>query len=248
MIGSRAVSPLTLLTMFGLAAAPAPLSDPIGVFALVDRVVLEPNAENPTAIQIWGVFALAVPTDRNAYNPAQRGYLYYSLNSTNPRATRAEWSDMRAAAGTGQALGFGSRFEPMGRVRRASEAPASPDNYPLGFGLVKVTTGAPGARATIQQELKLVPSPLAPADGGAVPAGEVRLVTRNIADRAAQYVFTIEGGSQSETSKPIPAGNGETAWSPTLRLEAGREYTWHVLVVKDGQKGTPATASFRTSK
>jgi hypothetical protein len=246
MIRSRVVSTAAaLLTMFGLAAAPSPLSDPVGIFALIDRVALEPNAENPTAIQIWGVFALAVPTDRNLYNPAQRGYLYYSLNSTNPRATRAEWSDMRAVAGTGQALGFGSRFEPLGRVRRASEAPTQPDTYPLGFGLAKVLTGA---RATIQHQLTLVPTPLTPADGGAVPAGQVRLVTRNIADPAVQYVFAIEGGSQSETSKPVPAGDGETAWSPALRLEAGREYTWRVSVVKGEEKGAPATASFRTSK
>jgi hypothetical protein len=48
-------------------------SDPTAVYAKVDRVVLEPNAESPQTIQVWGVFAMAKPDDRNDYlAPARR--------------------------------------------------------------------------------------------------------------------------------------------------------------------------------
>src|SRR5262245_40679557 len=34
-------------------------SDPIGIYAFVDKVVFEPNADKPERIQVWGGFALA---------------------------------------------------------------------------------------------------------------------------------------------------------------------------------------------
>jgi hypothetical protein len=148
----KMVSRLTLLAAAALiAATPASVSDPIGVFGLIDRVVLEPDANNPTAIQVWGVFALADKNDRNFYLPPQRGYLYYSLPAQNPRAAVAEWADLKSVAGTGQTLGWGSRFAERGRIRPATEKPTSPDAYTLGFGIVKVMTG--GARAGIAADL-----------------------------------------------------------------------------------------------
>jgi hypothetical protein len=144
-------SRFTLFTAVALiAAAPAPASDPIGVFAVIDRVLLEP-ADNPRTIQIWGVFALADKNDRNNYLPPQRGYLYYSLPAQNPRAALAEWSDFTTVAGKNQPLGWGSRYAEQGRVRLASEKVANPDVYQLGFGLVKVMSA--GARAGVAQQL-----------------------------------------------------------------------------------------------
>jgi len=112
-------------------------SDATGIYARVDRVVLEPNAEAPQTIQAWGVFALAKPNDVNDYLPPARGYLYFALPS-NARAARAEWADLREVAGTGQIVAFGGRFDLRARVRRADERPADPDPYPLNFGLTKV--------------------------------------------------------------------------------------------------------------
>jgi hypothetical protein len=43
--------------MFGETTALA--SDPVGVYAYVDKVVLEPSEGKPERIQIWGGFALA---------------------------------------------------------------------------------------------------------------------------------------------------------------------------------------------
>ena len=112
-------------------------SDVTGIYTRVDRVVLEPNAEAPQTIQVWGVFALAKPNDVNDYLPPARGYLYFALPS-NARAGRAEWADLKEVAGTGQIVAFGGRFDLHARVRRADERPADPDPYPLNVGLTKV--------------------------------------------------------------------------------------------------------------
>ena len=64
-------------------------SDFTGVYARIDRVVLEPNADSPERIQLWGVFSMAKPNDRNDYLAPARGYLYFKLDQ-NPRAARNE--------------------------------------------------------------------------------------------------------------------------------------------------------------
>lgn len=234
---------LGIVALVSVSATMLPVSDPVGVYALIDRVVLEPT-DQPRTIQIWGVFALTPGRPGNDYQAAQRGYLFYSMNRRNERGTLAEWADLKAVAGTGQPIGFGSRYEEPGRVRRQSEAPGNPDPYPLGFGLVKVLSKWLGP--SIERELARVPLPLTPADGGSARPGQVRLVTRNVADPSVQYVFDIEGGGAArEMSEPIAAGKGETAWTPKLRLRSGERYVWRVWVVKDNTRGQPAAAMFR---
>lgn len=220
-----------------------PASDPVGIYALVDRVVFEPSAGTPQRIQIWGVFALADQRNGDNYQTAERGYLYYAIDAANERACRAEWSDLRAIAGTGQGVGFGRRYGTLGKVRSAGEAPGNPDIYPLGVGLVKLLNRHLGP--TIDRELKSVPTPLLPLDGSTVKAGPIRLVTRNVADSKAQYVFEIEGpGGVRETSPPVAGGVQETAWSPRLHIRAGERYTWRVRITDGRWQGPAASAVF----
>ena len=238
-----------------LLVLPKAVSDPVGVYAVVDRVVLEPDSIRPTRIQIWGVFAVAVGLVKtesmqypefNAYQPAQRGYMYFSLDPAQERATRAEWEDLRRLAGTGQVATFGRRFEAVGRVRRATEPPRTPDTYGVNAGVSRMP------RANVRpwtHGVLYVPLPVSPADGGRAPAGSVRLVTRNIADTASFYVFEIEGpGGAKETSPPIRPGNRETAFTPDLDLREGAEYTWRVWVTKDGLVAPAAVATFRAGR
>src|SRR5262245_16667576 len=86
-----------LLVIAALLAATLSLlaSDPVGVYCLIEKVVLEPNTTTPTTIQLWGAFSIAQPlyaptnppgTFGNAntgdlYGPVQTGYLYYSCPS-----------------------------------------------------------------------------------------------------------------------------------------------------------------------
>jgi hypothetical protein len=93
---------------------------------------------------------------------AERGYLYFKLPPESDAATiRNEWRDLKAVAGTGQAIGFGRwlggvRQSPPSvilprelrgteadyRVRPASEKPSSPAPYSTNAGIVKLSDHA----------------------------------------------------------------------------------------------------------
>lgn len=139
------VRPIIVTLLIGIwpfslhAALPKAYSDPIGAYALIDKVVLEPKTGAPERIQIWGAFALASKEDRNSYNAPGRGYLYFWCKPGKEEVCRKEWADLKAAAGTGQVIGFGSRDMPRPRLRKAADKPSDPDEYPLNFGLVKMS-------------------------------------------------------------------------------------------------------------
>jgi hypothetical protein len=125
-----------LLAGVVLTAPSLRASDFVGVYCLADKVVFEPNDTEPQRVQIWGAFLMTDGRPGGAYVAAERGYLYYTCPPGKDAACLNEWADLKSVAGTGQAVGFGARFQPDGRVRKASEAVASPDAYPIQFGLV----------------------------------------------------------------------------------------------------------------
>ncbi len=128
---------IALLSMGVVDATTALASDPVGVYAIVDKVVLEPNDANPERIQIWGAFAIAEGRGE-AYKDAERGYLYYKLNSEKPAVCRTEWSDLKSVAGTGQIVAFGFRYEEKGKLRKKDAKAENPDVYPIAMGLKKI--------------------------------------------------------------------------------------------------------------
>ena len=125
-------------------------SNPIAVYARVDRVVLAPDATAPQTIQIFGVFSLAKPKDPNDYQPPARGYLYFTLGGDEQLARR-EWADLKAIAGTHQIVAFGSRYQMKPRLRSEKDAPEAPDPFVTGMGLTKVNanTDYPPIRALV---------------------------------------------------------------------------------------------------
>lgn len=124
--------------LFAASAWRVLASDPVGIYAFVDKVVLEPNDTAPERIQIWGGFALA---EGNGYKyaPAQRGYMYFKVKPDKETLCRNEWADLKSLAGTGKIVGFGGRYQPRGTVRKADAKPADPDVYPIGWGMQKVS-------------------------------------------------------------------------------------------------------------
>ena len=129
-------------------------SGPVGLYSRVDHVVLEPNDQEPMEVQIWGAFSLAVPRTSegqprpadgfgtvafgNVYAAVQTGYLYYTCPKGKESTCQAEWRDLLSVAGKPDVVGFGARWTPQGRVRPATERPASPDLYTLNIGVVKI--------------------------------------------------------------------------------------------------------------
>lgn len=122
------------------AGAVAHASDPVGIYAIVEKVVFEPNEGAPVRVQVWGAFAQADSRNNNdEYGPAAAGYLYFSCPAGKEQVCRNEWADIKSMAGQGAGVAFGGRFEPASRVRKASEPPASPDPYPIRMGVVKMS-------------------------------------------------------------------------------------------------------------
>lgn len=224
-----------------LALALGAKSDPMGVYAVIEKVVLEPKEGKPERIQVWGSFCLAKGRSGDDYELPARGYLYYSIDPQKSEDCRAEWSDLASVAAKDQGVTFGTRYAPVGRLRPANEPPKGPDAYKLGWGVRKTD----GGRIAL---LKLLAAPLLPAEGEEVAPGAVKLVARNVSNtsrRDLEYVFEIDNGAGvKETSKPFPPGEKEAGWSPTLEIKPGVKYTWRVWVVAKDFKGPIATASF----
>ncbi len=130
-----------------ILATGALASDPTGVYARVDKVVLEPNDAKPERVQIWGTFALAKPRSGDDYNKPVKGYLYYSLVPGKEDMCRKEWADLKKVAGKDQCVAFGTRYAKLGTVRKADQKPKDPDPYVLGRGVVKVNASNPQAQA-----------------------------------------------------------------------------------------------------
>jgi len=138
-----------------LTIVPLRASDPVGAYAIIEKVVLEPNATEPTAVQIFGVFSFAVrraadgtqpwpagsfgtANTGDVYAAVQKGYVYYTCPKGKEATCRNEWTDLKSLAGTPEVIGFGSRWAMTGRVHPVTEKSTTPDVYPLNVGLVKM--------------------------------------------------------------------------------------------------------------
>jgi hypothetical protein len=185
----KASKTILLIAVVLLGSIPVTASGPLGIYGIVEKVVFEPDEKAPERIQVWGAFAYVDGgADRAlAVSPAKRGFLYFTLPIILPATTsqvdliRREWADLKAVAGTGQAIGFGSwgysgRFSglrpdasaaelprifeasPRGgtqtdlRVRPASEALRAPAGYQTNAGIVRLA--ADGSHAAIVKQLK----------------------------------------------------------------------------------------------
>jgi hypothetical protein len=241
-----------LLFVLALSLSPrADASDPIGVYGIIDKVVLEPETGPAERIQVWGAFALAKNEPRNAYRDAARGCLYFTLPAEKADEVRREWEDLRKVAGTGECVGFGFRHSKSFTLRRGVEKTsktgeaAKPDLYPMGWGVHRLP--ADRDYGPVRQVMSL-PAPKSPADGGSAAPGCVELLAVNASLKLAaggKYYFEIQTrGGEKERSPAINPGEKETRWKPALELKAGETYTWRVWL-KDGDwTGPTASAEF----
>ncbi len=132
---------LGVLTACLIGGATIYASDMVGIYTVVEKVVMEPSDAAPQRVQIWGAFALAEPKNGSLYGPAQRGYVYYSCPSGQETVCRREWEDLKSVAGKNTGVGFGMRFSNNGRIRKADEKPAAPDVYPIERGIIRLSAG-----------------------------------------------------------------------------------------------------------
>jgi hypothetical protein len=231
-----------LLALTGAARA----SDPVGIYGLVEKVVLEPNADKPERAQVWGVFRVAVKNAGDEYTPPAYGYFYYGLAPGKADDSRREWADMKKVAGTGDVIAFANRYGEKGTLHKAAEKPDKPEPHPIAGGLEKLR-----ATGGIAEGLRSIPLPDEPADGGTVEGGKVTLRAHGIADKErknVKYVFEMTSPTGAkETSDPVSAGERANlaSWSPKMEVKGRGEYTWRVWAVAGDWKGPAVAATFK---
>jgi hypothetical protein len=175
----RLIFVAAVVTLF--AAVQVSASGPLGIYAIVEKVVFEPDDTSPERIQLWGAFSYVegpIPDGVMVVSRALRGYMYFRLPAPDGaswerdvKTIRNEWRDPKAVAGTRQAVGFGvwpggvrpnppsvilgpslRGSEASFRVRPADEKPESPARYMTNAGIVKLSDQ--GSHAWIVQQLR----------------------------------------------------------------------------------------------
>ena len=108
----RQITPVVTALVLVTSTAVVVASGPIGVYGIVEKVVVEPSAAAPERIQVWGAFAYAdIAASPAAFSAAKRGYMYFRMPAgATPAAIdtiKKEWADLQSVAGTGQAIALG---------------------------------------------------------------------------------------------------------------------------------------------
>lgn len=152
---------ILLLGVCGTRATGTAVSGQAGVYAVIEKVVIEPSSGVPQRIQVWGAFTLMERIGERfttyAYRQPERGYMYFRTTAVSMQDienTRREWSDMESVAGKKQAVAFGYWDNYRGQrnptVRKADVKPENPDDYRSEMGLIKLNTGVPGVEALLK--------------------------------------------------------------------------------------------------
>lgn len=157
-------------------------SGPASMYAVLERVTFEPNETAADRIQIWGAFSYVQGTLKSPFltSAPEYGFMYFRMASNATEAQkqtiRKEWADLKAVAGTGQAIGFGNWFyfgdfiqapgkgafvannvdrsqgSDTVRVRKNSEPRGEPTVYTTDAGLTKLPPT--GSHASVVAQLK----------------------------------------------------------------------------------------------
>jgi hypothetical protein len=117
---------------------PVSASDPMGIYCIVEKVVLDPP-ECPERAQVWGACSTwAGRPGQSSFERARRGYFYYKVPRGYEDLARAEWNDLKSVAGKGQAVGFGKRYADTGHFYQPDDKAQTPEFYPLNVGVVRL--------------------------------------------------------------------------------------------------------------
>ena len=113
-------------------------SDPVGLYALIDKVQYEPSDSKPERILIWGTFAVAEGERGEKYQSPVKGYIYFTLPEKKQEVALKEWADLKSVAGKKEVVGFSTRWGEPAKVRKDGEPPKEPDVFRTGIGVVRM--------------------------------------------------------------------------------------------------------------
>lgn len=254
-----AVLPLfaALLAAPAVPTAPPVPSDPVGVYGLLDKVVLLPDEQKPTQVEIHGTFTVA--RGFGEYHTAPTvGSLWFEVDEKADECVK-QWRELGKHVGTGVPIGFGSRYAhikvPLRVTGIGMPKPQAPAKYSSQSYLGLHRTD--GADYGVLRELRLTPKPTAPAPGGVVKVKadrrylqhKLRLECQNCVAKqdGLSYVFEVETSSGDRfASPPVKPGDKTTGWDAELALDVGDSVRWSVRVLGGNTDRVPvASASFK---
>ena len=231
-------APLVTAALAFAAVVPLP-SDPAAVFAIVDRVVLQPDDQQPTRIELHGAFALAEGSRGAFYKSPRTGVLRFQLGS-DVEATKRTWRDLNKVAGTGKVVSFGSRYDLLAkdavptRVLAVDEPEGKLPAFPVGWGLNEAELQDYGPVRALRLLPRCLPVDLGDARVPAAwPTRDVVFSCANCTagDDDLRYVFRVEtSDGERFASGAIRPGKGITTWTPSIALQVGEVVTWSVQV------------------
>jgi hypothetical protein len=122
----------------------------VGIYATIDKIVLEPDENSPERIRIFGTFIIPVPRSSGFHEHPQQGYLYYRIPVGREDVAK-EWLELKKFAGTGKAIGFAAYWMPSPRTPYTNTSlevhihkdgdTATPDPYPRSIGILEKDDG-----------------------------------------------------------------------------------------------------------
>ncbi len=232
------------------------VSDPAGIYARLDRVVLLPDDQKPERVELQGAFAIADGGSGDYYRAPRWGRMVLGAPDGSRDECITIWRDLVTVAGTGQIVAFSSRYEQRD-VSVCCDAAAEPKLGVMaaGWELRKVQSANWGPA----QSLRMLARPLGPLGQG--PAAPERAPRNGMPvefafgnapgqDAETRYVVVVECDGESFASPLLPPGDGETTkWTVSLALTAGQSVRWSVHTVHPKLERTPiASAAFVAGK
>ena len=192
-----------VVALLVLVAGSLSASGPLGIYGIIEKVVLEPNDTTPERIQVWGAFAYVDGADNESttISAARKGYMYFRLPdviegvtpATRVQTIRNEWADLKAVAGSGQAVGFGR----WGYI--ASFSALHPDRHPTGPSFT--FHARPGGGGGDASDLRVRPATEAPASP-AVYQTNVGVVKIPDTGRHASVVKALRDALKQSSAAP----------------------------------------------
>lgn len=205
------------------AAAGARASDPVGIYALLDKVVLEPNDQAPERVRLWGVF---YQTSRSVPDQARaaRGYLYFAAVPGKEDVCRREWADLKRLAGGGDvaAFGFIKAAFPVRKPRPKAEPDAPADAGRLAAWIADLDSDQFSLREQATRSLERQGSAAYPALRKAL-GGKLSVEARKRVERLLA----------AETPEPYPLGFG------VVRLEGEGNRNWREMLLSLPEPAEP---------
>jgi hypothetical protein len=203
--------------LFGAPHRTVQASDPMGIYTLVEDVVIESTKPGqPERVRIYGISALAFrpPAEGGhfqggTYSSPASGYLYFTCPEGKVEVCRMEWADLEKAIGDERCAAYGDRYltdpKPNGRLRPPDEPPDAPDSYPIAQGVTLTRQGAQGTCAEIRELAAAGTVPTAaPEDTGSfLPNLAAEPPDANLADESPDANLADESPEDGDEDSPL---------------------------------------------